>query len=753
MDTGEARFGGTGKARAAMGRLRHRFTFARSGLRAYLLALTAAIMLPLLTLAWLEAQDAIGARQSEAQVQMRLLLEDTTHGLEQGLAAMTATATVLARSPSLTNSDLASLRQQADDVASVRGVDVVLRDPMGQQLLATRVPRDAPLPTLPPEDRDARAAVNAGQTYVSDVYSSGMTHPFLTRIAVPATFGGTPGYSIEVAFAPEIVAGWLNTGGMPKDWVVMVVGRNGLIVTHSGNAMDYVGRGTALNVLGPSDGLRGPWQGFANNGEPLTGVYTRLAMGWIVAVGAPNQLLARPMRVAMLWLAGTALVLTLTGLTAATLLGRRIDGSVARLEAFARALADGSMQRPGPLPVRDLDFVQDALWAAGCDIAERRVTESKLLADVQHGRDLLQAVVDGSDDLIFAQDTQHRLVLVNQATAALCGVASGKDAVGRHLDELIPRGSWSGIAPPDSFDPGGMSTSRALNADGRMFDVSHSPLRDRNARRVGTISIARDVTQRVAAEARLGRLQSDLARAGRLSAVAAMGAGLAHELHQPLSAAANFLAVAMLRLGGLAGAPPPAVAAVKEAMEETSAQVLRTGEIVQRLRRFIGETDMDVTLLAPLVREAAEAAWRQAGPARGKLTLQLHETIEALVDRVSIQQVVSNIVRNAAEAIGEQGDVWVVLEPVADGSACVSVLDTGPGIDPATAEQLFDVFAGSGKQGGLGVGLAICRTIVAAHGGWITAANHEQGGAAFAFTLPPRPGLLEAATAPLHQQA
>jgi PAS domain S-box-containing protein len=466
-------------------------------------------------------------------------------------------------------------------------------------------------------------------------------------------------------------------------------------------------------------------------------------------VGAPNQLLARPMRVTLIWLAGTALVLILTGLTAATVLGRRIDGSVARLEETARALGDGTLHQPGPLPVRDLDFVQDAMWTAGRDIAARRITERQLLADVQHGRDLLQAVVDGSDDLIFARDRENRLVLANQATATLCGLSSGKDEVGHRLDDLIPPGDWPDIAPLDAADPG--AGRRVLTADGRMFEVSHSPLRDGKAQRVGTISIAREVTQRVAAEARLGRLQSDLARAGRLSAVAAMGAGLAHELHQPLSAAANFLAVATLRLVGLTGAPPTAVAAVRDAMAETSAQVLRTGEILQRLQRFIGKVDMEVAVLAPLIREAAEAAWRQAGPARGRLTLQLDETLQALVDPVSIQQVVSNIVRNAAEALGGQGDVWIVLEPAADGSACVSVLDTGPGIDPATADRLFDVFSGSGKKGGLGVGLAICRTIVAAHGGWMTAANHERGGAAFAFTLPPQPHLLDADSLSLQQ--
>ena len=322
------------------------------------------------------------------------------------------------------------------------------------------------------------------------------------------------------------------------------------------------------------------------------------------------------------------------------------------------------------------------------------------------------------------------MVLANQASAKLFGFASGADAVGHRLDSSVP----SAAAALAATESGCIAA-----VEGRVFEVGHSALRNHDGYAIGTISIARDVSERVAADSRLQRLQSDLARAGRLSAVAAMGAGLAHELHQPLSAAANFLAVAMRRLS--LGASDN-VSPVADAMAEASAQVLRTGEIVKRLRGFIGEAQMQQVGLAPLVREAAEAAWRHAGPEGARLHLHLDETLDALADPVSIQQVVSNLVRNAAEALNGEGDVWVLLGPTEDGSAMVSVMDSGPGIDPRATERLFDVFGGSAKEGGLGVGLAICRTIVSAHGGWITAANHANGGAAFMFTLPPRPPTL-----------
>ena len=118
-------------------------------LRWYLFALAGASMLPLLGLATLEASDAIGARQDQAKLQMRQLLADSAHGVEQGLASMTATAQALAISSALASGKLAAFRQEAQDIATARQIDVVLRDPSGAQLVATRVPPGAP-PAHPP---------------------------------------------------------------------------------------------------------------------------------------------------------------------------------------------------------------------------------------------------------------------------------------------------------------------------------------------------------------------------------------------------------------------------------------------------------------------------------------------------------------------------------------------------------------------------------------------------------------------------
>ncbi len=251
-------------------------------------------------------------------MEMRLELAASANGVEQGLGAMTATARLLAASPSLGARDLASFRQEADELAAARRVDVVLRDPSGAQIVATRVPRGSAPPTLPPEDRQARPALAANRAFVSDVYTSGMTHPFLTRVIVPARLGSgataEPGYQLEIAFTPETVASWVNATGLPPRWFISVLGRNGMIVAHHPRPGEYVGRGTGSDLFGEQDGFVGPWQGFDLDGSPLSGIYTQLDSGWTVVVGASDTVLAQPARTALYWLAAAAVPLLLGGL-------------------------------------------------------------------------------------------------------------------------------------------------------------------------------------------------------------------------------------------------------------------------------------------------------------------------------------------------------------------------------------------------------------------------------------------------------
>jgi PAS domain S-box-containing protein len=737
-------------------------------MRWHLLALAAAMLLPVLAFALIGVYDSAQARRAETQAEMQVLAVSNAEGVERGLAAILATAQVLATSPDLQARDIAAFRHAADDVAHVQGVSVVLRNSAGDQLVATRVAPGAPLPTLPPEDFTGRRAIDAGQPYVSSIFTSGMTEPFLTRVVVPAVFGSGPaaakGYAVEIEIPPELTRRWLEAGATPAGWVVEVIGQNGTVIARNIENAAYVGRGTVEDSFAEIHGLAGRWRGVALDGSFVTGAYTRLHLAdWIVAVGAPDSLLAGPLRRSLLLLLSGAVLVSVLGLLLSIQMARGIERGAAMLAVAAKAIGGDMVMSHGPLPVREFTSVAYALAAAGQEIAARTAIEQKLLADVRRSRDLLQAVVDGTSDPIFARDLLGRFVLVNQAGAAALGLPHPVDAEGCRVEDLSPPQAalaMLGREGPASTNSEWVSVDMWL-PDGtpspRSFHVSKSLWRDRRGEVAGVVCVAHDMTERAHAEARLMALQANLARAGRLSAVAAMAAGLAHELNQPLSAAMNFLAVADVVTEDRSRPSGDVLPVAREAMQEAADQVARAGDIVRRLRTFLddGETVMSEEVLAPLVQQAAQAAWRHAADPAATLQLYLDPALRALVEPIQLQQVVSNLVRNAAEALREAPDpayriVQVGLAQMADGGCVVSVVDTGPGIDPALGDRLFDVFEGSHKEGGMGVGLAICRTIVAAHGGQLWAENVVDGGAAFHFTLPRLPILLN--EAPVHEQ-
>ena len=246
----------------------------------------------------------------------------------------------------------------------------------------------------------------------------------------------------------------------------------------------------------------------------------------------------------------------------------------------------------------------------------------------------------------------------------------------------------------------------------------------------------RDLTERLATENHLQLLQSELVHISRLSAMGEMATALAHELNQPLSAISNFLK------GGqrlLQGEHPQSRAL--PAMSKAAEQALRAGEIIRRLRDFVGGGDSyrGVESLRKLLEEASALGFVGAREHGVIAKVRWASAVDAvLVDRVQVQQVMLNLVRNAVEAMeySDQRELRIVTSLGKDGMAMVSVYDTGPGISPHIASQLFQPFITTKGNRGMGVGLSICRTIVEAHGGRIWVEPNKPTGSIFRFTLP-----------------
>jgi two-component system sensor kinase FixL len=215
-----------------------------------------------------------------------------------------------------------------------------------------------------------------------------------------------------------------------------------------------------------------------------------------------------------------------------------------------------------------------------------------------------------------------------------------------------------------------------------------------------------------------------------------MAATLAHELNQPLTAVTNYCQ-AMRRM--LAGEAEPDLSRLREAVELSAGQALRAGQIIRRLRDFVakGEAERTIESLPKLLEEAGALAMLGAKDRGVRLRFALDSEVDlVLADKVQVQQVALNLVRNAIEAMdaSPQKDLLVSARAVDDGMAEVAVADTGPGISPEVAEQLFQPFITT-KADGMGVGLSISRTIIEAHGGRIWVEDNPGGGAIFRFTL------------------
>lgn len=243
----------------------------------------------------------------------------------------------------------------------------------------------------------------------------------------------------------------------------------------------------------------------------------------------------------------------------------------------------------------------------------------------------------------------------------------------------------------------------------------------------------RDLTETQRTQARLQELQGELVHIARLTSMGEMASALAHEINQPLSAIANYLKGARR----LAESEDLDRELLRDALAKANDQTLRAGDIIRRLRDFVarGETERAVESLQRLVEEAAALALVGARQIGVDVRFDYGADEEVLVDRVQVQQVVVNLVRNALDALETCPRRQLTITAGRLGEdALVVVSDTGPGIAPEIRDQLFAPFMTT-KRTGMGVGLSISRTIIEAHGGRLWAEDTPGGGATFKFTL------------------
>lgn len=354
----------------------------------------------------------------------------------------------------------------------------------------------------------------------------------------------------------------------------------------------------------------------------------------------------------------------------------------------------------------------------------------------------LLSVLDTAVDGIVVMDDHARIILFNKACERLFGYTA-EEVRGRNVKMLMPP-DYS--AAHDTYMSNYLTTGvrkiigigrevRAAHRDGTEFPIELSVGEAATPDGRQFIGIMRDLRPRKQVERRVAELQSQLVSVTRISALDEMGAAIAHELNQPLTAIMLYLQAAKRKVAAETDDPK-----IAEIVDKGVREAERASQIIQRMRRFVEkrEPERRQVKLKELVGEALDLVLLGAPADCVDVSVDIPARIpDVEIDPVQIQQVLINLLRNALQAVSdcETREIRISAN-VQDRDIILRVSDSGGGVPPEVVPTLFKAFAG-GRRGGLGLGLAISRSIAQNHGGDLSVEPRgSAAGAAFVLRLP-----------------
>jgi PAS domain S-box-containing protein len=382
-------------------------------------------------------------------------------------------------------------------------------------------------------------------------------------------------------------------------------------------------------------------------------------------------------------------------------------------------------------------IIQIFATRVGVELHRKRTQEA-----LQASEEKYRLLVENQTDLVIKLDPKGRLQFVSPSYCEMFS-RSESELQGSSFHQQVhdsdrPRieNEWRKLASPPwtaQFE------HRAVAASGeRWLGWALKALRDDSGKVIEIVGVGRDVTDRRRAEDQAREHLQILAHAGRMHSMGEMASTLAHELNQPLTAILSF-SQASQRVIKI---PNYDRDELENALQRIVLNAGRAGDIIRHMRGFIRNEEPHTELadINRLIRESIELVNSELLQREIEIEFDLQESLpEVAVDPIHIQQVILNLARNSMEAIEQAGTaerrITINTRMRKPGGIEVSITDTGPGLDPAIAGQIFNTFATT-KPEGMGVGLSICKSIIEAHGGELVIRDDPGNGATFSFTLP-----------------
>jgi PAS domain S-box-containing protein len=369
------------------------------------------------------------------------------------------------------------------------------------------------------------------------------------------------------------------------------------------------------------------------------------------------------------------------------------------------------------------------------DITERRWGE------VESSR--LAAIVSSSDDAIISKTLDGEITSWNGGATTIFGYAAG-EMIGQPITRIIP---------PELQEEEKLILARLqrgerihhyetvrIAKDGHRVDISLtiSPLFNKSGVVVGASKVARDITATKRAQAELQQARTEVARVARLTTLGELTAAIAHEVNQPLTGLVNSGNACLRWLAG----ETPNLEAARQSVERMISASTRAGDVIRRIRALVEKSPprRDRLNVNDAITEVIFLIESEVQRNHVSLRTKLSGDVPLVLgDRIQLQQVILNLVLNAIEAMGGVNErlreLSVASAKDESGGVCITVRDSGTGLDETSLDRVFDAFYTT-KPHGMGIGLAVSRTIIQAHGGRLWAAPNVPHGATFLFSLP-----------------